>query len=453
MKRWWIAFGFAVFGCLGILASRSSSPSLLADSDTAVLLEAIEARKAPLSWFAGDWPLGNHFYRPVSTLTFELDHALWGDNAAGFGLTNALLCALAVLALFWFLRELTESPFLAGTGSALFVLWTLDWGYTLVAYARWLALLPLIGLLLPKRRPLDAILGAGVAWFICTELFGMWPLQGRMIGWLPGRTASTVAVFALSAMAAYARYERLSAARAAPPPPSPYDLPSYKRAAEPIGPSRAPWLWAGFSAICVALALGCYEQAVMLPAALLGVALTLRWRGYRVRFGWQALFWGLLGGYLALRYSVLPHTASGYQQQQFRTGDGVTISLVSYLLPVYLAARAALRDLVDLGPITLFLGSGVNFYIGAISTWSAVWEARKQWILPLSGWAFSTLAFLPMAWLKHFEHYHYWPMALRSLMVVSLLPIAAETVKRALSPRAVQAPPRPSPAPGSLPHP
>src|SRR5947209_6221642 len=73
MKRWGIALLAVILACVPILLSHVTTHQLLQDSDTAFLLKTVRERQAPLSWFTGDWPLGNHFYRPVSTLTFEMD--------------------------------------------------------------------------------------------------------------------------------------------------------------------------------------------------------------------------------------------------------------------------------------------------------------------------------------------------------------------------------------------
>lgn len=450
MKRWWVALGVAVAACLAIVACRSSNPGMLGDTDTAVLLQTLKERNAPLSWFAGDWPLGNHFYRPVSTLTFELDQRLYGDNAAGFGLTNALLCAGCVLMLFWFLRELTDRPGLSAAGAALFGIWNLSAGAQVLGWLPWLAAIPLAGAFLPGRRWMNGVFAAFAWLFVCSEANGMWPLMGRMIQWLPGRTASAMTLFALAALAAYARYERTSAQRRPDPPPSPFDTPDYKRPPTSGEPAKGAWLWAVACCLFALLALGSYEQAVMLPAALLGVALTLRWRGFRVRFGWQAAFWGLLAGYLALRWAVLPHDVSGYQQQQFRDGPGVFQSIMEYVLPVFGHIRTGMIILIEQGPIVLILSQWVDVYLGFGATLSVLSLLRRDWVLPLAGWALSILTFLPMAWVKHFDHYHYWPMAMRALFVVALLPVVAKATVTALSPQAVQAPPRPDPAPGSL---
>jgi hypothetical protein len=137
MKGWRVWVLLALLACLPILLNHSSSPNLLADSDTQYLLKTIREKQAPMSWFTGDWPLANHFYRPLPTLTFELDNNLYGDNPAGYAWTNDILCALCVLALFWLLAEVSASPLWSFAGAAMFSLWTIDKGGLLSIPCYW----------------------------------------------------------------------------------------------------------------------------------------------------------------------------------------------------------------------------------------------------------------------------------------------------------------------------
>jgi hypothetical protein len=450
--RWLAGLVVCLLLCIPILAATAASQRLFEDTDTQVLLAAIRERQNPLSWFVGDWPLGNHFYRPISTLFFEMDNALYGDRAWGYGLTNSLLAVGCVLLLFWFVREFTDSPLFATAAAALFAIWTVDW--SVFGWLRpILQLLPFAALivLLPGRRIWPGILLAFVTLYALFEVQGLQPLGFRMIGWIPGRTASVMTFFALISLAAYARYERLFSRR----DPAPYDPlePPATRTTILTGPP-AKWerAWVGVSILALALALGSYEQAVMLPAALLGVAVSFRLRRFRPRWGWQAVFWSLLVGYLLLRAAVVPSEVSGYQQQQFRSGPGVALDLADYAFPaasrVYLGVLSFERSWVLL-VVPLFWAT----LLGLISNLLAYFALRRKWHLALTGWALSLIAFLPMAWLKPFDHYHYWPMAMRSIFVVSLFWVLWELFVSAASRPALQAPQRPSPAPGSLPHP
>lgn len=457
MRKWGLGFVVVLLACLPVFFARSSSPSLLRDSDTRKLIQVIRTRHAPLSWFAGDWPLGNHFYRPVVTLTFEMDSALHGDNPGGYGLTNDLLVIGCVLLLFWFVRELTNSVFLASASSVLFALWNYGAWYQQLASLAWvLGFAALCGACLPGRRLLagiSALLTAGYAYY---EI-GAWQVAAidqlgpHVIGWLPGRTATVTTLFALIAMAAYARYERVSAPRL-PPRGGPLEPPATKGADAAGSAPRVAWLWAVLAGLAAALAFATYEQAVMLPAALVGVAVCLRMQGYKVRWAWQLLFWALLLAYLLARKELLPPGVSDYQKQQFRHGPGVYQALIGYVFP-------------GLGPLlqsSADWGSGLVVLLILPSFWSAIVQfgtnvvgffmARKRLAFALAGWGLSIIAFLPMAWLHPFEHYNFWPSAMRALFAATLVWVAADCAVTAVSRPALQAPVRPNPAPGSLPH-
>ncbi|MCC7229984.1 MAG: hypothetical protein IT203_06290 [Fimbriimonadaceae bacterium] len=449
MKSWGIAGLIALFACIPIFLSRVSSASLLTDTDTAFLLKIIREKQSPLSWFTSDWPLQNHFYRPISTLSFELDNALYGNDAAGYGSTNALLCCACILLLAWLLRELTDSLPMTVGGTLIFASWHSGFSPTLAA---WLAystyLIGFLGLFRHGFKFLKWLPAVGAIAFLGAELSGIVPLYGRMVAWLPGRTASVMTVFCLIAMAAYARYERTSATRRDAEPTA-MDEPATKSTIQSIATPKAPILLIVLAGLATAIALGSYEQAVMLPAALFGVALSFKLRRYQVRWGWQAMFWGLLIAYFVIRKAYVPSEISGYQAQQFRTGYGIAFSALSYGLPSIQSAYTFIKiyDSVDLLMTTLP-------YLTLWGIWAnlcGLLAAFRHWILGLAGLGLSFIAYLPMAWLNQFEHYHYWPMALRTLFVVVLAWGVWELCVIAVSPPIRQAPPRPSPAPGSLP--
>ena len=458
MGKWTLGLLLVLLSCLPIYLQRSSSPGLLLDTDTRVLLETIRRHNDPLSWFVGDWPLGNHFYRPISTLTFEMDQRLWGSNPAGYGLTNVVLCIFCVLSLFWFLRELSGRLEIALPGAVLFAFWHVGFAEWIAATVYWISFLALGSMLLPGRAWRQSLIAFLTFLFLSAELWGKMPLGPRMIDWLPGRTASVMTLFVLLALASYARYERTSAARTPPPDPGPLDPPATK-GTEVARRSKFALLWALASLVCLGLAFGSYEQAVMAPALMFGVGVCLKLQRYRVRWLWQIGFWGLLIGYLVLRSRLVPTDVSGYQAQQFRSGPGVWGSILDYLLPGAMPLwfgfasyepRFMFAEGGMMGVLTTFPYQGI---VSAGSTVGAFIAARRDWLFPLTGWALSTLAFLPMAWLKHFDHYHYLPMAMRALFVVAMAFVAGEVFVSAVSRPALQAPPRLDPAPGSLPRP
>jgi len=62
------------------------------------------------------------FYRPLLTLSFMADYALWNLNPAGYHVTNILWHVLAAWAVFWFLRALLSDFRVAFLAAALFVI-------------------------------------------------------------------------------------------------------------------------------------------------------------------------------------------------------------------------------------------------------------------------------------------------------------------------------------------
>jgi hypothetical protein len=440
--------------CATVFAMRATSPSLLKDTDTLVLLRNVESRHAPLSWFVGDWPLKNHFYRPLSTLTFEADHALYGWNAAGYGATNALLAIGCILMLFWLVRELTDSPLAAGSTAGLFALWHLHFmWFDLIVDHLGVAVLALgIGALLPGRRFWANVVTVLVAEMAVWELSGIQGFSGAIVYWLPGRTASSMTLFALAAMAAYARFERLGAQRIERPL-TPITPQAAKRAPSSPSAARRTCVWAVLACVFAAAALGCYEQAVMLPAALFGVAVAMRMLGFRVRWIWQAPFWGLLVAYIALRHAVVPSSFSGYQMQQFRSGPGVWMSLSELVLPCLGNLQMTWVDVTSIGVASLILVRTYWTLLATAANAAVAFTVKPKLPLFLFGWILSVVTFLPMAWLKPFQHYYYWPMAMRAVLTITLVSLTGSLAITGWSRPARQAPPRLDPAPGSLPRP
>jgi hypothetical protein len=436
---------------------HATSASLLLDSDTSVLLTAIRARHSPLSWFAGDWPLQNHFYRPMATLAFEWDNHFYGSNAAGYGWTNDILCILCVFLLLWFVRELTDRPVFAGAAAVLFASWHCN-GFGMLEPLLGIASLAILAVGVWRHRgKVGAYLPVVFAIpFFTAEMMGKVTLTNRMIDWLPGRTASVMTVFALISMAAYTRYERVSAPRAPDPPITPLTPPATRNTVlRDVQRHRSPeWVWLVVSVLALALALASYEQAVMVAPALSGVAFSLWLQGYRPRWGWQALFWGVLIGYVVLRHRIVPSAPSQYQRQQFRSGPGVYLSLCDYILPVAGGIPALLHSWdPDLGFMVIASTAVYGFFVSLAQQAGAILTIRKRWVLAFTGWALSWGTFFPMAWLKQFDHYDYWPMAMRSIFVVAFGWAIWDCAIIAFRPPARLAPPRPAPAPGSLPHP
>lgn len=378
---------------LWVLWNRMTGSHLLQDTDTIGILNAIRERGSPLSWFGGDWPLGNHFYRPLPSLFFELDNALYGRSAAGYGWTNALIAATMPALVFWLGRVMQLRAWAAAGAGALIAVWLtgLDQQLLLPEQLRWLFL---VVLTIPVWRS-----GAGwpykLGWVFFAFLtmlatYGPVSLSFRIIGWLPGRTASVMTLFLIPALAVAFQAK-----------------------------SRLPWILAAFG--LGLLALGSYEQAVMIPFLYLALALAARPKLKKAEWQLVAGFAVSVALYLALRVALVPSRVSGYQDQQLRFGPGVWVSQADYLLLPY-GAYQSLRSLLEFGLNALVVPDfWTSLGMLVVTVWAWTWLARTQKprrVLALM--AASWLAFLPMSFLKMFEHYHLLPMALRALMVVGM---------------------------------
>jgi hypothetical protein len=446
---WWLV-PVAVAGW--IVAHRATGAELLEDTDTRVLLAKLDERDAPFSWFLTDWPLENHFYRPVSTLTFELDRWLHGGGAPGYGLTNAVLAGLVVLAAFWLVREASGRPWLAAGTSLLLGVWHLGTGLpeALAGGLQWAGFLVWAGLLRGRRNLGPVAVASGTLFFLSWAVPALVPLGGRVVGWLPGRTASTMTLFLVLGLAASARWTRLAGPLREEAPAMATDIPATKGTPPPV-PSRRAWLLLVAAAVSWLLAFGCYEQAVAVVP--LSLALSAVMAGQGRRYSWLApgLAMGALAVYVAVRVAVVPSEPSRYHLQQFRDGPGVVLSLLDYALPGANALRLA-AAYADAGLSALFIPTWWGAVGLAAGTAAAIVAGLRGDGPPgrLWPWAMALLAYAPMACLKFFEHYHLLPAVFRAWGVVALLGTALRAALSAVGPPAVAAPRRPGSAPGSL---
>lgn len=443
----------ALLLCLPILLARATSPGLLNDSDTKFLLMKLGEYNDPWRWFTHDWPLENHFYRPISTLVFELDWRLHPADAAAFGLTNAILCCLCALGVFWLAWELTQSVPRAIATQALFVWWTVGRVFPFLEFVAPIVLgLIVIRFIAERRFRWDQLLVAFSALFLTSLLVEVdSKFSTDTLQWLPGRTATTMTAFCLASLASFVRFERLGATRNAEPAPSATDVPATRSAVQRGFEPRGAWGWLALSISAAALAMGSYEQAVMIPFVIFGLGFWLRNQGVQTRFALQTVFWLVLFSYIMVRIQFIPLRPSGYQSQQFRSGPGVLMSVANYVLPgassfhnVWVSLSSGLLILLTPG---VWLSAAYGF--ANLAFWARLKAAGKP-LMILVGCA--AAAYLPMAFLHQFGHYHYWPGALMALFAVLACEQFWKVLVTAVSPQALQAPPRSNRAPGSLPH-
>ncbi len=457
MKNRTVGFLLALLSCVPLLLFHATKSDLLLDTDTSFLISKLNQYNNPWRWFTHDWPLENHFFRPISTLFFEFDNRVHPGSNPGFGLTNALICCLASLALYWFLCEVKRSIPVAVAGTWLFVCWTLGgWFFgtgwiTLIIYVPWVLSLVILVRMIAERKFLWSSIGVAFAgFFVWWQLpYNQPDMSFRTLYWLPGRTATSMAIFALVALASYVRFERLGAASRPEREPTPLDPPATRSSNQRSEPYNA-WGWFGLSAVATAIALGAYEQAVMIPTLIFILGVWLRVSGYQTRFAYQIIFWGLVVAYAVYRVQIISVAPSNYQKQQFRHGAGLYIDIFNYAIPGLFGMITALSTLATSVLVIMndvFWGA-VGSFIANVSTWVTI---RKTFIKPAIALSLAVFAYLPMAFLKQFGHYHYLPAAMMTLFVICLFESYWPRLIGAVSPGAIQAPKRETRAPGSLP--
>ncbi len=372
-------------------------------------------------WFTGDWLLENGFYRPITSISIALDYALYGETAWGFRLTNwlvMLLTAVGVRYLVLLYIRLQEVPRVEGLAAATALVFSLQQTGLTAWVAKWSAWW-FVGAVLvaglvqrhfsKPQTPLDdaarhnAAIGRAFdkptlwAWlFAIGALF--WGLDralethyGRLITWVPSRTALLGTLF--SVWAIYCLLRGVEARR---------------------------WGWLGLSGLLYLLALGSYEQPIML-APLVG-ALVIWQRRRWGAWGWKALGVFALVALLivTLRLSLLPTEPTRYQRQQLRSSLAGPLNtyLVELVPPLgqwqYWQSVGAHLEvlLVDKQGWNHIVGT--LLYLGVVV---AVWCWRR---LLGSALAWHALTFLPMAFLHFFEHYMYLPQVGKTLFDVAL---------------------------------
>jgi hypothetical protein len=188
------------------------------------------------------------------------------------------------------------------------------------------------------------------------------------------------------------------------------------------GALQRRWGWLVLGGALYLLALGSYEQPVMLVAVVGALAF---WRrrelgrsGAHGRSLWRRLCAVLV---FALRFALLPAEPTTYQRQQLRSSlSGPVFTYLTELLPPvgqWQYWRAVGTHL----EVLLVDKTGWDHLVGTL-LYLGVLAAVLRWRGLLGGaWLWHALAFLPMAFLHFFEHYMYLPQLGKTLFDVGLI--------------------------------
>ena len=102
----WLAVGLIIVIGVSVYANSFQNPFIWDDQNLIVTNPYIKDIRLVKNLFTKDLAFGtqfSNFYRPLQSLSFELDYYIWGLNPFGFHLTNLLLhiaCAVAIYFLF-----------------------------------------------------------------------------------------------------------------------------------------------------------------------------------------------------------------------------------------------------------------------------------------------------------------------------------------------------------------
>jgi len=393
------------------------------------MLDAVQQHGA-LRWLVGDWLLENGFYRPISSVSIALDYALNGESGWGFRLTNWLLMILTALGAWALVRayaRLVGSPhaeWLAlGVGVALSLQ---QIGLTSIVskWSAWWFVGAVVGIVASRKvlsrsfrfpppregnqlgtvppagrgnlkEGVQVILAIGALFWGFDRLLAT--EYTRLITWVPSRTALLGAMFGVWAMYALLR-----------------------------GATERRWGWLALGGVLYLLALGSYEQPIMLVALVGALAFWRRrdWGGW----GARAFAVGAACAVLvfALRFALLPAEPTAYQRQQLRSSlSGPVSTYLTELLPPvgqwqYWRAIGAQLEVLLVDKTGWDHLVGTLLYLGVLA---AVWRWRG---LLGGAWLWHALAFLPMAFLHFFEHYMYLPQLGKTLFDVGLIAWGAQ---------------------------
>lgn len=352
-------------------------------------------------WFVGDWLLENGFYRPISSASLTLDYTLYGEQAWGFCLTNwLLLWAITFGSAFLVPRLLRVSPSW-GWGVAIAISMQYTGLARLLAHYStwwWVACVAIGVLWWARIRFSEApkqILRhwwAGRWWLFLAIGALFWGFDRwlsaeyvRLIEWVPSRTALLGSAFGVWAVVCFLHG---------------------------LDTQRGRWLVLGGALYL--LALGSYEQPIMLAPFLLAVAFVRRKQDAvsSARLVGSVLACVLL--IMALRMTLVTTEPTLYQRQQLRSSlSGPVLTYLFELVPP--ANQWLYWQTVGLEPMVWFFKQPWDHLV-ALLLFAGVAIAFYRWRVRFAysvGW--HALTFLPMAFLHFFEHYMILPQVGKTL--------------------------------------
>lgn len=398
--EWIYWFPIAIWAPIALTLAGLGPLTPFDQLDMPEILGAIDARGGLRScpmWFVDDWPLGNRLYRPVTACSFAVDRALFGDWAPGYRIVSMVFLLLTACLIARLVREMGGGRGAGALASMLFLMQVTGGPYPFSSagpafwYLAGLALTLLGGAALYQRlfgtnRWLPALfVGAGT--LIYVVMFDRWNIPNA-IRWIATRTVVLCTFFTVASLLLLVRH---------------------------LKTGRRSLAWACL--VCAALAVGAYEQGIVIPA--LAAAFTWAFTAQRQgeaslspprqsATGWSR--WTLVAacvavaiGYWMVRREVLGPSPGVYEAVVFRRSWARVWAWLRYALPpveawfwwrwvdaegsFWLNAAFWQAMLVQLGLIAAV--------VSLCGTWRTAWPF----------WWWRAVAFLPMAALRPLDHY------------------------------------------------
>ncbi len=403
-RRPWFAVALILLCSLAALSEVTTTP-LAADPDTPDLLKEIRKEltvSGVLGWSVHDWPLRNHFYRPVPAWSLALDSAVYGDWAPGYRITNLVLATAAALMVYWWIALWTRRSELGLVAGLIFQFRQADMPAILPYPAAPLAAVAALLLMAclvrtteaERRRRAGIVVRLAVVPAAVVALSLEWQANAPIIAWIATRTAILGGLFSVACAAACTAYIHTG--------------------------RRAPLL---ATLVLAALALGSYEQSVMVVAFPLASLLAVRGASVRRAVGATLALVGTDAAYAVVRYLAVGASASGYQMLQAKSSQwGGPMELLRYTFAPYcLVPQIVLRT--STSGLLAVMDEATWGMLAELATWVFAYaRALRVAARPtLALWAMKALLLLPMSFLHPFAHYYYLPEAAAAGLAACLI--------------------------------
>jgi hypothetical protein len=264
-----------------------------------------------------------------------------------------------------------------------------------------------------------------LAWCVAA-LFAIHPGHVATVQWIAAQSELMVTTFVLSSLLCFARLREWGSASVVGETPG--DVRSRRMRAS----------WGVLSLALFAIALGCRENAIMLPFAALAVDLLHRRSSLREAWVWYAGFGLVVAGYLVLRWSLLGGSSLPPRPYIVAPSEPDFLRYVLDKMCYYVLGEFLFMPCIPIGGLAYLRGVPLVFYgltLALLLVFSvAAWKKRS---LPITFGAVGLFGFMAPV-LPAFEspHHLYLPGVGAALLLAGLL---TRTAARRGPPRAAAA--------------